>query len=251
MKSSSLFFALLFAVAFLFTVLIRLPLRWAAPLLLPRAVHCQMPEGSLWAGRCGQLDWTGASGAIRVGDVSWAMRPARLLRTRLAFDIRVLRGAAQAEALVQLGFGRLEVLDLAARGPIDPSIVKGFPPGWTGELELAGVRLRLDDGKLAALDGTVVARNLVSQTPHATAWGSYQLRIPKREGGQLAPGELHDLEGPLQLQGSLRLSPDFSWQLDGGVAARSTADPELTRQIQYLGSPDAQGLRPFSLAGSF
>jgi hypothetical protein len=242
--------ALLFAVSFLLALLFHLPLRWALR-LLPRAAQCQGPEGSLWSGRCATLAWSAANGTLPIGDVSWSMRPARLLRTRLAFDVHIQRGIAQASVLAQFGFGRVELLDLDARGPLDPSLVKGFPPGWSGELEVTGARVRLEHGKLSALDGTMVARNLVSQSPRSTTWGSYQLHFPKRQGGALAPGELKDLDGPLRLQATLRLSPDFSWQLDGGAAARPGADPSLAQQIQYLGAPDAQGLRPFSLAGSF
>jgi hypothetical protein len=240
---------LLFAITFLLVLVSHLPLRWALP-LFPKVLQCQGGEGSLWSGHCASLAWTGSGGGMRLGDVSWSMRAARLLRARLAFDVRVQRDGSQASALAQLGFGSLELLDLAAHGPLDPALVKGFPPGWTGELDVAGARVRLEGGKLTALDGRFVARNLVSQVPRPTAWGSYQLHIPRRNGGGLAPGELKDLEGPLQLRGTLKLATDFSWQLEGGVATRPGADPGLAQQLQYLGAPDAEGLRPFSLAGS-
>jgi hypothetical protein len=248
-KTRTTALALLFALVFLLTLLVHLPLRWALP-LLPRALQCQGPEGSPWSGRCAALAWTASNGTMTIGDVSWTMRPARLLRTRLAFDVRLRRGLAQASALAQLGPGRVELLDVDARGPLDPSILKGFPPDWTGELEITGARLRLERGTLTALDGTVIARNLVSQSPGPTTWGSFQLRIPKRDGGALAPGELKDIEGPLQLLGTLQLGPDFSWKLEGRVAARPTAAPALVKlmqQLQGFGPADAQGLRPFSL----
>jgi general secretion pathway protein N len=241
--------AVLFAAAFLVVLLVHLPLRWSLP-LLPKALQCQGAEGSLWSGRCAQLAWSAAGSGMLLGDVSWSMRPLRLLRTRLAFDVRIQRGGGQASGLVQLGLGRIELLELAARGPLDPALIKGFPPGWSGEIEVSDARVRLEQGKLAAVDGTVVARNLVARTPRPTGWGSYQLHIPRLSSGGLAPGELKDLDGPLQLKGTLKIAPDFSWQLDGGVATRPGADPGLAQQIQFLGAPDAQGLRPFSLAGS-
>ena len=240
---------LLFAITFLLVLVFHLPLRWALP-LLPRSLQCQGAEGSLWSGHCASLAWSAAGSAMPLGDVNWSMRPARLLRARLAFDVHVQRGGSQARALAQLGFGTLELLELTAHGPLDPALVRGFPPGWSGELDVTGARVRLEGGKLTALDGSFVARNLVSQQPRPTTWGSYQLRIAPRVGGGLAPGELKDLDGPLQLRGTLTLATDFSWQLEGGVATRPGADPGLAQQLQYLGAPDAQGLRPFSLAGS-
>ncbi|MGH8286318.1 MAG: type II secretion system protein N, partial [Steroidobacteraceae bacterium] len=57
--------------------------------------------------------------------------------------------------------------------------------------------------------------------------------------------------GPLNVTGSLRLTREPGFVLDGLVAARPDASPELARQLQYLGAPDAGGRRPFSIAGTF
>jgi hypothetical protein len=50
--------------------------------------------------------------------------------------------------------------------------------------------------------------------------------------------------------GVLRLSPDGSYELAGSVAPKADADPELARVLQLLGTPDAQGRRAFSIAGT-
>jgi hypothetical protein len=63
-------------------------------------------------------------------------------------------------------------------------------------------------------------------------------------------GTLQDQGGPLQLKAQLHLQPSLVWELEGSVATRTGADPDLARQIQYLGAADAQGMRPFSLAGN-
>jgi hypothetical protein len=39
--------------------------------------------------------------------------------------------------------------------------------------------------------------------------------------------------------------------VEGLVATKPDAPPSLVRELSYLGSPDAQGRRPFSLEVSF
>jgi hypothetical protein len=48
---------------------------------------------------------------------------------------------------------------------------------------------------------------------------------------------------------TLTREPGFS--VDGTVAAGADIHPQLARQLEYLGSPDAQGRRPFSVAATF
>ena len=241
---------LLFVAAFCAVLIGRLPLRWVAP-HLPSDLHCEQPEGSLWAGRCASLSVKRATGAFMLlGDVRWALRPAPLLRARLALDLSLLRGPATARGLVQLGVGHFEVRDLTAQGPLDPGLVPGFPPNWSGSIRITDARLRLDKGQLTALEGTAVASDLVAAGVKRTAYGSYQLKIPRVTDGGLAPGALTDLGGPLEVHGVFRITPKREWTLEGRVAPRPTADPDLVQQIQYLGGADAQGQRQFSVAGT-
>ena len=241
--------ALLAIGAFAVVLLLRLPLGWALP-LLPTGIQCDGPTGSLWNGRCASLSSQVGGNPFLLGEVSWQVRPWQLLRGSLALDIALSRGPVQANALVQWGLNRLEVLELTARGPLDPALVPGFPATWRGELQVSGARLRLEKGRLTALEGTARASQLASVGPLPVAYGNYQLQFPRATGDSLSVGQIRDEGGPLQVQATLRVTPALDWQLDGLVAARATSDPGLARHIQYLGSPDAQGLRPFSLAGS-
>jgi hypothetical protein len=64
-------------------------------------------------------------------------------------------------------------------------------------------------------------------------------------------GDLTDLGGPLAVRGTLRLTNQPGYVLEGQVAARADAAPELVSNLQFLGTPDASGRRPFSIAGTF
>lgn len=241
--------ALLAIVAFAVVLLLRWPLGWALP-LLPKSVHCEWPAGTLWNGHCASLSARLGGQAFLLGEVNWQMQPWQLWRGRLALAVSLSRGPVRATAVVHWGINHLEVLNLSAQGPLDPAYVPGFPATWRGALQINGVHLRLDKGRLTAVEGSVRANQLASLGPASVTYGSYLLQFPPASGDVLSVGQIRDEGGPLQVQASLRVTPALDWQLDGLVAARASTDPALAKQIQYLGSPDAQGLRPFSMAGS-
>jgi len=61
---------------------------------------------------------------------------------------------------------------------------------------------------------------------------------------------LHDLDGPLSLQGRLQLSAAGSYELDGTVAMRDASNAGLQQMLQLLGPADVQGRYGFSVAGT-
>src|SRR5579863_8773480 len=72
-------------VAFAAIVLARLPASW----LLPTGsdFNCVSVEGSLWSGYCGGLTVQGT----QLGDLTWQLRPSRLLLGKLAAHIDLER----------------------------------------------------------------------------------------------------------------------------------------------------------------
>jgi hypothetical protein len=65
-------------------------------------------------------------------------------------------------------------------------------------------------------------------------------------------GQLRSLSGPLDVEGTLRLTrspPGFL--AEGLVATHPDASPQLVQSLAYLGTPDAQGRRHFSVENAF
>ena len=60
-----------------------------------------------------------------------------------------------------------------------------------------------------------------------------------------------DLAGPLGFTGTLAFTGEPGYVIDGKVTTRADTPPALARQIAFLGTPDAQGRRPFSIAGTY
>lgn len=228
------------------TLIARLPARW----VLAAAGHdirCASVDGSLWNGYCADAKVSGTS----VGDLSWQLYPSHLLRGQIAAHVSVDRANASARADVAIGLGgtlvgRNVVLDL----PLDPKLVPALPPYITGTAHAELSRIEVSrEGVVKALQGRIEVRHLVDSSGEVTPLGSFMVTFP---GGAGEPvGHLRDLGGPLSLEGTLRLTSQPGYDLHALVATRADAAPSLTNALEFLGSPDAQGRRPFALSGTY
>jgi hypothetical protein len=62
---------------------------------------------------------------------------------------------------------------------------------------------------------------------------------------------IRDLGGPLEIAGTIRLAVDRSYELEGTLLARASAQRTLLQGIDIMtGDPDSSGRRPFSFTGS-
>ena len=236
--------ALLAAVAFAVILLARMPAEW----LIPGSVRgfCGTLEGSLWSGSCVGLVVSGTP----VGDISWTLEPSRLLGGGLAAHMDLTRSEANASADVELGFGgRITARNLVADVPLDPKLLPGIPSSLHGRAHLDLALAQIQHGIITQLEGRIEAHDLEDRSGADTPLGSYVVTFPGGSGEQV--GKLHDLEGPLALEGTLRVTREPGYVLEGFIAPRRDAPPELVNNIRFLGAPDASGRRPFSLSGTF
>ena len=241
----SLWIALLAAVAFVVIVLARMPAAWVVP---TRGTQwaCASIDGSLWSGSCAGLTVSGTP----LGDMSWELHPLRLLAGRLAAHLTLSHGPADAAADVEVTFGqRLTARNVIADLPLDPALLPSVPANLHGRAHVDLALAQVQRGVIRQLQGRIEARNLEERSGNNTALGSYSVSFPGGSGDPV--GTLRDLEGPLALEGTLRLTPAPGFELEGVIAARRGAPPELVNSLRFLGSPDATGRRPFSLSGTF
>ena len=241
----SLWIALLAAAAFVAIVLARMPAAWVLP---ARGAQwaCASIDGSLWGGICAGLTVSGTP----LGDMSWELHPLRLLTGRLAAHLTLSHGPGDAAADVELTFGqRLAARNVHADLPLDPALLPSVPANLHGRAHLELALVEVQRGVIRQLQGRIDARNLEERSGNNTPLGSYSVSCPGGSGDPV--GTLRDLEGPLALEGTLRLTPAPGFELEGVIAARHGAPPELVNSLRFLGSPDATGRRPFSLSGTF
>ena len=239
----------LFAVlAFVGIVVARLPASWVAP-GSSSAITCADVDGTVWNGTC-----TGLSAYRQpVGDLAWEVHPLRLLAGKLNVSVVLTRGSGSARGIVEVGTSRnITARDVHADLTVDPALMSQFP----GQIRASSIHadvplLRLKGQVIKVLQGEIEIHDLeMGPVGAAQLLGSYSLSFPP--GASSDPiGRLHDLGGPLAVEGSLRLTPEPGLNVEGMVGARATASPQLQQDLQILGSPDAQGRRLFSFASTF
>jgi general secretion pathway protein N len=237
--------ALFAAIAFLAIVLMRMPAAWVLPARGPQW-SCAGIEGSLWSGGCAGLIVSGTA----LGDLSWDLHPARLLLGRAAAQLTMAHGLADVHAEVEATLGGwITARNVVADLPLDPALLPGVPANMHGRVHCDLALVQLQRRIIRQLQGRIEARNLEERSGNNTALGSYVVTFPGGSGDPV--GTLRDLEGPLALEGTLRLTPAPGFELEGFIAARNGAPPELVNSLRFLGSPDATGRRPFSMSGTF
>ncbi len=237
--------ALLLAIlVFVATLLARLPARALTP-LLPAGVSCEMPGGTVWHGSCARL----RDGSFSLEGINWTVHPAALLRLRLSAELSSDDPRALGHTSVELTRdGQIRLQGLSAQLPLSGGL-RLFPQGLAGTLQIALDEARLQHDQLLALQGSIRVLQLRSEDEPADL-GNFELLFPAAPEGAPIEGQLHDLGGPLSVRGQLRLMRGGGYDLSGWVVARPQASPDLIQALQLLGSPDAEGRRMFSLAGS-
>jgi general secretion pathway protein N len=228
-------------------VIARLPASWVVP--GPKSgVACGEVDGSVWNGTCTGLTVQQQA----VGDLTWEIHAMRLLSGKINADVVVTRPTGSIRGNVESGFDKKIVArDVLVDLPVDQELASGLPPtlrGLRGKVHAQLAYLRVDGQIIRAIEGVVEAHDL---SDGDQKWGSYSVTFPPPTAG-VPVGQLKDLgSGPLAVEGSLKLTPAPGFELQGLVAARPSASPDLVQNLRFLGSPDAQGRRQFSLESSF
>jgi general secretion pathway protein N len=233
------------AVVFVVIVIARMPAAWVIPTSRAQA-SCASIDGSLWSGSCAGLAVSGTS----LGDMSWELHPLKLFVGRLAAHVTLAHGLAQGSGDLELGFGQhITARNVTADLPLDPRLIPAVPATLQGRAHLDLALAEVQRGVITRLKGRIEARDLEERTGASTPLGSYALTFPGGSGDPI--GQLRDLDGPLALEGTLHLTRQPGFELEGLIAPRPGAPRELVNNIRFLGSPDASGRRPFSLSGTF
>jgi len=236
-------------------VVARMPIGWVFS-GSKGGVSCGDVDGTLWNGSCTGLTVVAVQ-QQPLGDLTWEVHPLRLFAGKLNADVVLTRPTGTVQGNVEAGLNKaVSARDVHADLPVDRELTSSLPPnlqGLRGTLHAELSQVRVQGNVLKLIQGVVEVHDLTDgQGPEAQRWGSYSLTFPPSSGGDPV-GQIRDLggNGPLSVEGTLRLTPEPGFDVEGMVAARPTAPPDLAKDLQFLGSPDAQGRRPFSLAGTF
>jgi general secretion pathway protein N len=203
--------------------------------------------------------WRGSAAAVQVanlnlGALRWSLRPLALFMARAGADITVQRsdGSLNCGVFYQLLSGRISLDKLTATLPVNalpPTVTQG---GWEGTLQANFSELVLDKGWPASAKGSLQARNLIGPARKPANIGSFKISFPAaRAVPNALTGDITSIDGPLRVTATLQLkAADHSYFIEGVIATDPSTPQDITRSLQLLGAPDAQGNRPFSLEGT-
>ena len=234
--------------AYLLFAVVTLPASMLTARLGAYGINAAGVEGTVWKGRAQVLRVANAN----LGSVTWNVHVLPLLAARLQADLELNRSDGFARTVVTvLPSGRARFNNLNASLPLSALPAGGIPGGWNGVLTLKLAELVIEKGWPVTAEGTVEAVDLIGPARKPANIGSYRLVFTNAAKSQDAlTGALTDTGGPLQIAGTLQLKPNRSYEIDGFVTARADTPSDVANALQMLGAPDAQGRRPFSIAGT-
>ncbi len=232
------------AIAFLATLALFLPASLIVSRLPPNVVVSGL-SGTVWNGAAESVTFNGQ----QLGALQWRVHAMQLLSARVAAYGSLAGEHGQVAGEFALSSGqKVDVDALQAQWQIAMLPIKAVPRGWTGSVKVDAPLLRAEKNTLLDVRGTI---DVLDIRRTEAPMGSYRVTFDdaSREGDQLV-GRLQDLGGPLRVTGTVRLSPG-NYAIDGLVAAAPDAPREIADGLRYLGAPDAEGRRPFSVAGEY
>lgn len=238
--------AVLGIVAYLVFAIATLPAQLLLSRLAPTVVASGV-RGTVWNGQAQVVQ----IGSMALGAVEWKLHALPLLMARLSADVKVTRPDGFVQTSLDGGLsGAVTFKDLTGSIPLSSVAAAAAPGGWTGTLNVRLAALTLDNGWPISADGLLEVVDLTGPARRPANMGSYKVTFPPGPAGEDLVGAIADAGGPLEIAGNIRLKPDRSYVIEGVVAARPDAPKSVADTLQYLGTPDAQGRRPFSLAGT-
>jgi hypothetical protein len=236
------------ALAFLIVIVANLPATLASRWLPP----------ALTIGSLGGTLWHGEALAVRVNGVDierleWRLQPFALFGGRVSAHVEAVNGADHASAKVTVAKGRVDARDLDA--DLDAATLAGraLPTGWAGPIRIRLDELVLEQGWIGSIRGTAQSGVLTGPPNVQPYLGSYQLVYgpnANATAGELV-GQFHDLGGPLEISGDVRLYRERRAVVSGWVRVRPGAPQVVVDDIARLPQSDPQGRRQFSVENNF
>ena len=215
---------------------------------LPAGVELGGVDGTIWSGSARSLVVKGRP----IGALQWSCRPWPLLVLEWSCTVGLKPPGGEVSGDLSGDFGQ-EIVGHALRGRVPIAAFEGIatPRGWSGDLELDVAEIRLVGRRPAAASGTLFLRGLRAPGAGGQVLGDFELVVGEGTvGSESLNGRIRDLGGPLRVRGSIELDPKGRYLLTGEAAPGPGAGPAIFDTLSFLGAPDRQGRRPFTIEGT-
>lgn len=232
-------------IVFLAVLIVSFPARVAYNWFAPADIRLTGISGSIWNGTAEE----GLAAGAYIRDISWRLKPLSFFSGQLAFATasKPASGTLTADVAVSLD-GTLTLSNLSGRVPLDLVHPAFQQNAISGDVSLSFTSLVMRNGLPIEVDGNVTVSNLFAPNLSSARLGDFKADFQTTNGNIVA--SVDDISGVLDISGTVTIAPDKSYQLLGEVAARPDAPPSVAQQLQFLGSADQRGFRPFRFEGS-
>jgi general secretion pathway protein N len=233
------------AFVFLAVLITTFPARVAYNWFAPPDIVLTGVEGSVWNGVASE----GVAAGAYIKKLEWSVEPKTLLTGKLSFKLSAEPGAGKINANVTVGLNNSLVLtDLIGTLPLDIVHQAFQQEGIRGDLSLNFEKMVVENGLPVDVSGNVTVANFYEPGLSASKIGDFKAEFQSENGNII--GSIDDISGILNVEGTITLSPNRSYSIIGNVAARPNAPPSVNQRLQFLGSADERGFRPFRFEGS-
>lgn len=232
-------------VVFLGVLVVTFPARVAYNWFAPSDMQLTGISGSVWNGKAVEAL---AAGAF-IQDITWKLKPASIFSGQLAFATsgKPASGSLTSDVAVSLT-GSLILSNIFGNVPLDMVHPAFQQNGISGDVTLGFSSLIIRDGLPIEANGNITITNMFAPNLSSARLGDYKADFQTAD--EKITATVVDLSGVLDVSGTITLSPDRSYQLIGEVGALPGAPPSVVQQLQFLGSADQRGFRPFRFEGS-
>lgn len=238
MRKQLIAYLLLGLLAYALFLVWTFPADRAAALLRQQQPQLQLAgvTGTVWSGRAATVQYQGQ----RLARFRWQFQPLALFTGRLGFTIAFDGEGRSGSADIGLRpDGSVVVTDIDARLPLaELAPLLGMPVTLNGMAEIKLDELAFAAGAIQRAEGDIHWRQIAISEPVAQKFGDFSARFTTEEGGVKA--QFRDQGGPLQLEGTLRLTGG-NYQFNARAVVRDPQQALLRQALQSAGRLEADG----------
>lgn len=241
---------LLFLIAYGAFLMAHWPAAHAYHLLEPRLppeLGLERPEGTLWHGTAAQL----RVGDVRLENLTWRIAPLSLARGAVELEWSLEGPHDRGEGRITVAPAGITLTETHFQ------LEMGTVEQWAGDIPvalggyIAGELAHLQwnrDGELDSVAGRGRWQEARMLAPAAAELGAFDANLGT-EGDALLAEFRHQEGGPLGVEGTIRLTRNAEYRIDGRVWADETADPAVHEALRALGHQQPGEAAPLQLSG--
>lgn len=232
------------AATFIAGIILMFPARAAYTWFAPPELRLSGISGTVWKGSAAE----GNAGGLYLRDLRWRFLPSSLFRVNLVYAIESATafGTINCDAGVTFA-GNVVVRNLDSRFSLQEFRNQFQLQGFDGSLHVQLESLELQGGVPVAARGNIRLENLMARQLSPDVIGDYQADFTSDDSGIV--GAVQDLDGMLDVAGTISIDSDRNYSFIGKIAALPNAPGALTDQLRLLGSADDRGYREFRIEG--